>query len=155
VLGFITSVNRNELPTESELYAFYQAMKPVARNYRRAVTTLQTLAVTNVQHNNALPSLHWQLAWLLKEMGRLAEAVDTAETRDACEVQGKHRSYLNTVKASALIQLGLQQNQEALLDRAKKALDVANAIDHGSEAVAKGYQTLKKAREELNARKRP
>jgi len=149
VLGFLVMVENGQLPSESALREFYEAMKPAASpaKHRRAAEALQALMATCMQHGDVPSSLSWRLAWCLNQAGQLDEAVATTETPHARAGQGMDRAVLAIIRASALIALADIRHDPGLLDQAEAALKVAYAIEGGgSEEVKAVYGALNRAR---------
>ena len=151
VLAFLRSSEDGELPAEPALRAVYDAMKkPAATSsrYRRAAEALQALMTTCIRLDAMPPSLPWRLAWFLNQSGQLVEAITVSETPQARAVQGMHRAYLATIRASALIALSRLWHDPGLLEQAEASLKTAYGIDGGSDEVKAVYRELNRAREQ-------
>ena len=148
VLGFLELVEKGELPAEPALRAFTEAMKPAASaaKHRRAAQALRAVMAMCARHGDTPPSLPWRLAWFLNQSGQFDEVVALCEAPQARAMQGMHRAYLATIRASALLALANIGHDGRLLDQAEAALKIAYAIDGGSDEVKAVYRELTRMR---------
>jgi len=154
VLIFLRAQETGETIAEPALAAFYEAMKrsPDAAMHRRAAAALRTLAGDRHGGDPRLVSLLWRLAWFLNRTGQYEEAIALSETPAALDLQGMHRAYMASIRASALIALGGLRRDTNLLKKAEQSIRTALAAGSAPEIADSLYGALRRARERIGAR---